>query len=555
MTRTSYLGVMVVVVVFTAGGCSPATTAVSREVSQFATEAERGACTAERVGEVAYISQESSLAFCDGVSGTWQSVRFATSATGASGASGATGATGVTGLPGTDGGVGPTGASGATGPVGATGASGPNGLTGATGPTGGTGDVGGTGVVGATGTAGETGATGASGVTGITGPTGAFGASGTSGANSRVRVSSEPAGTNCTNGGYKIEFYTDLNGDGVLDAAERASVSTAYVCEGLTEAQRQLTATTASMRGPGLNDCSPSANESCAVSLVVDGGSFYRGTSTSYPATISQFRLDKYEVTVGRFRKFVGAWVAGWRPAQASGKHTYLNGGSGLANAGGGYESGWDPVRTAYVGAPDTAGAVSPAGNGATTTAAWDTNLSCDSTFQTWTSAPAANEARPMNCLSWYDMVAFCIWDGGFLPSEAEWEYVAAGGREERTYPWGGASPGANTSLAVYGCLYNGTGSCASSANIAPVGTALAGSGRWGHFDLAGNLFEWNADWFQSAYSATCADCVNENVATTRSARGGSGGSSASTLAAASRNDLSPADRSSAVGGRCGRAP
>ena len=51
----------------------------------------------------------------------------------------------------------------------------------------------------------------------------------------------------------------------------------------------------------------------------------------------------------------------------------------------------------------------------------------------TWTSAAGANEKRPQNCLSFYDLHAFCIWDGGFLPSEAEWEYAAAGGSDIAT--------------------------------------------------------------------------------------------------------------------------
>jgi formylglycine-generating enzyme required for sulfatase activity len=207
----------------------------------------------------------------------------------------------------------------------------------------------------------------------------------------------------------------------------------------------------------------------------VTGGTFYRGTNTNYPATISDFRLDKYEVTVGRFRTFVDAWVAGWRPSAGSGKHTHVNGGAGLVNTAGGNEPGWDATWTAYVGAPSNA-AVAPSGAGATTKAAWDTNLSCYSGYQTWTSAAGSNEKRPQNCLSWYDLHAFCIWDGGFLPSEAEWEYAAAGGSEERTYPWGNTAPGANTALAIYGCYYNGTGTCSGVTNIAPVGTVAAGA-------------------------------------------------------------------------------
>jgi hypothetical protein len=88
---------------------------------------------------------------------------------------------------------GPTGATGATGPAGATGAQGPAGPTGPTGPTGAAGPAGPTGPTGAT---GPTGPTGAPGATGASGPAGAAGES--------VVGSSEPAGSNCANGGVKL---------------------------------------------------------------------------------------------------------------------------------------------------------------------------------------------------------------------------------------------------------------------------------------------------------------------------------------------------------------
>jgi len=62
------------------------------------------------------------------------------------------------------------------------------------------------------------------------------------------------------------------------------------------------------------NNCGNNGDDSCCNSLLVPGGSYFRsydlaGDSisgdTSYPATVSSFRLDKYEVTVGRFRAFV----------------------------------------------------------------------------------------------------------------------------------------------------------------------------------------------------------------------------------------------------------
>src|SRR4051794_29636074 len=93
--------------------------------------------------------------------------------------------------------------------------------------------------------------------------------------------------------------------------------------------------------------CGPERDD-CCLSLPVPGGTFLRGydnvthTDQTHPASVSNFRLDKYEATVGRFRAFVAAWLAGWRPPSGAGKHTHLNNGMGLATAENtGYEPGW----------------------------------------------------------------------------------------------------------------------------------------------------------------------------------------------------------------------
>ena len=231
------------------------------------------------------------------------------------------------------------------------------------------------------------------------------------------------------------------------------------------------------------NTCGPASNESCCTSPLVTGGTFKRSydnvtyTNGSYPATVSDFRLDKYEITVGRFRKFVAAWDGGWRPAQGAGKHTHLNGGSGLVDSSTGttYEPGWS---------------TSWATNLATTNATWSdtSHLSCDSTYQTWTSSAGANERRPVNCMDWYDAAAFCIWDGGFLPSEAERNYAAAGGSEQRVYPW--SSPANSTLLDCAHANYGGanwpTTACVVSGTNDVGAEAPLGDGKWGQSESGG---------------------------------------------------------------------
>jgi formylglycine-generating enzyme required for sulfatase activity len=278
----------------------------------------------------------------------------------------------------------------------------------------------------------------------------------------------------------------------------------------------------------------------------VTGGTYNRSNDATYPATVGDFRLDKYEVTVGRFRKFVDAVVAGWRPAAGSGKHAYLNSGNGLANSGTGssYEPGWD---TAWNQADTTYRMYA-------TKADWDSSLACNATYQTWTASAGSNETRPINCVNWYQSHAFCIWDEGFLASEAEWNYAAAGGSEQRSYPWGSTVPGTNANLAVYGCYYNGSGTCTGVTNIAPVGSVPAGNGRYGQSDLAGNVWEWTLDWY-ATYTNPCNNC--SYVPATASGlvlRGGSFNSGASSLLSSYRNGGTPASRDGSIGARCARS-
>jgi formylglycine-generating enzyme required for sulfatase activity len=188
--------------------------------------------------------------------------------------------------------------------------------------------------------------------------------------------------------------------------------------------------------------------------------------SPQFPATIANFRIDPYEVTVGRFRRFV---------AEYSQTMTASGAGKNPSNPA---DTGWNTAWNSML--PTNATALAGA-----------KGLLCDSAYQTWTSLAGSNENRPINCVNWYEAYAFCIWDGGRLPTEAEWEYLAAGG-DCRQYPWGSSpAPASDANLAVYGCFYNGTGTCSGITNIAPVGSVAAGSSRWGQFDLAGNVWEW----------------------------------------------------------------
>jgi len=315
-----------------------------------------------------------------------------------------------------------------------------------------------------------------------------------------------------------------------------------------------------------MTNCGAGSSESCCVSLEVPGGTYYRTYNTADstsgppdggwtddadPATVSGFRMDKYPVTVGRFRQFVNAWNngSGYMPAAGSGKHTYLNGGQGLANSGsaGTYEAGWDATDW----------------NNTTDIDPTTANLTSCAPYSTWTVSAGSQENLPINCVNWWEAYAFCIWDGGFLPSEAEWEYAAAGGSQQREYPWGStapgtACPGTGCQYAIYGCYYpSGPGDCAGVTSIAPVGTTTLGAGLWGQLDLAGDVWEWDLDWY-ATYVDPCTDCSYLTTTSSRVVRGGDFGRPASYFLPPSRYSDTPTYRGTYIdrtGIRCSRTP
>jgi formylglycine-generating enzyme required for sulfatase activity len=307
--------------------------------------------------------------------------------------------------------------------------------------------------------------------------------------------------------------------------------------------------------GNGLSNCGTNS-ESCCTTLVVDGGTFNRTYQSlpdggpyaeSNPAMVSTFRLDKYEITVGRFRQYVNYLATGKPPANGSGIHTHLNHGLGVVGDTGSYESGWDATGwnvNVFTG-PSAANA-------------WNNTLNCDSSYATWTPDPGsgANETLPIDCINWWQAYAFCIWDGGFLPTEAEWEYAAAGGSDQREYPWGGTDPGTANAYAIFGCNFGGGGSCSGLVNIAPVGTASQGLGRWGQIDQAGSLWEWNLDYYANGSVVTpCQDCAYLTETSYRVFPGGSYSDQPTYLAASIPYTFTAPSRLNNIGARCARSP
>jgi formylglycine-generating enzyme len=275
--------------------------------------------------------------------------------------------------------------------------------------------------------------------------------------------------------------------------------------------------------------CGPSKNEDCCTSLRVPGGTFLRTYDAvdfldhTHPAAVSDFYLDRYEVTVARFRRFLDAGPATAQRAPAAGSATHPR------IPGSGWNKAWDR------GLPRDAAAAKAL-------------LKCNEHYQTWTDEAGGNENKPVNCVDWYTAFAFCAWDGGRLPTEAEWNYAAAAGNEQRYYPW--SVPPASTliddSYAVY---------CGGSCQLLNVGAkSPKGDGKWGQADLGGNVWEWMLDLSDGTYPMPCHDCAELTRGDYRSFRSGSNDEIAATLRSAVRHIYYP-DYRGLVGVRCARSP
>lgn len=250
--------------------------------------------------------------------------------------------------------------------------------------------------------------------------------------------------------------------------------------------------------GPGYDTCGADRQQSCcAVSSVPDGA------AEGYP--VGPFELDVYEVTSGRFEAFVAATGGNLREAAAQGNWP-----------------DWKPEWTAklpssraevdnelgpackFRSALDDFGALTwPADRIVQSVNGYmvdDNERAAD--IRADATAPRLHQ-KPINCVSYYVAAAFCAWEGGRLPTDAEWGYAATGGADRRTYAWG------NELLAAHAVTdlkpeeghfftypedfpFNGLGMNA--YHIAPPGSKPLGRSRWGQADLGGNVLEWVAD-------------------------------------------------------------
>jgi formylglycine-generating enzyme required for sulfatase activity len=261
------------------------------------------------------------------------------------------------------------------------------------------------------------------------------------------------------------------------------------------------------------HSCGPGRNDSCCQYDLIeplkdaDLGTFYRSWDTSRDGTAilgwaskedsmrarpvnlrTPYQLDRYEVTVGRFKAFyaqMDAWLEDSpNPEDGAGAYPPVKPGES-PSVGAGWVNAWKKDTELW----------------SVTRARFDQILDnprqCDPDIaRSLRATDNTDDDRPMTCVNWYEAFLFCLFDGGRLPTEAEWNFAATGGSEQRAYPWQ-VPPDPKTNVIDVSRLVTGD----QYANVGPVGfrprpvgSHAAGVGRFGQHDLAGNATEFVHD-------------------------------------------------------------
>jgi formylglycine-generating enzyme required for sulfatase activity len=130
--------------------------------------------------------------------------------------------------------------------------------------------------------------------------------------------------------------------------------------------------------------------------------------------------------------------------------------------------------------------------------------------------SPNPHPEAPVVFVNWFDAVGFCerlakLWGLPIrLPSEAEWEFAARGGLEQKRYPWGDDPP-------------TGRPDYAARWRIGPERVATSPPNGYGLFDMCENVHEWCSDWYDAGYYATspAEHPRGPHVSARRASRGG----------------------------------
>jgi formylglycine-generating enzyme len=165
---------------------------------------------------------------------------------------------------------------------------------------------------------------------------------------------------------------------------------------------------------------------------------------------------------------------------------------------------------------------------------------------------------HPVVHVSWNDAAAYAAWARKSLPTEAQWEYAARGGLEQKLYPWGDElTPGGEHRCNIWQGEFPHVDTAEDGyAGSSPVDSFPANA--LGVYSIIGNVWEWCADWFQTAFTTTpLRDPVGAVGGTAKVMKGGSflcHASYCNRYRVAARTSNTPDSAASNIGFRCVRS-
>ena len=250
--------------------------------------------------------------------------------------------------------------------------------------------------------------------------------------------------------------------------------------------------------------------------VLIPAGTFQMGSTTGdvdeapvHTVELDAFYIDQHEVTNAEYRTFVA--VTGYPPPRGIG-----------------YTAVYELLKQGY---------------------------------EPWNDPDFNHPDQPVTTVTWFDAAAYCGWAGKRLPTEAEWEKAARGGLEGTRYSWGDAEPNDTTAnFADSQTEFEWRSADVNDGYLftAPVGT-FAPNG-YGLFDMAGNVWEWCADWYSATYYSDVQSAERPlrnpkgpDTGERRVLRGGTWYRAAHTIRNAERISDYPNNSLNVVGFRCAK--